>query len=911
MLLMVMMIVTLVPNVGGIGKAYAETDTITRVDISTKDPLPEKIYVNGTVKHPEFVIDSVTSSLETVGKDDLELIMDDYSGWCYSYKFGDKTDWVHYGEDGVQNLFFTSGESRLMVDIWVNKGGVVFTEDTEFYLNGKKMDFYKAYDSSTDYVGYFSYIAEDIKYVPGTIAITYDADKVFPTTRMTGREVSVQFLRYITCNTDDTIGPDDRWYVFDATTTPKLNYASKYTCLVKKDGDEYIPLHESDELLTNDAEYYWCFNIEENDDYDYIFNTESLPYVTVNGTSVDVDVRWGSQSPEGDLYVYAPASLNETGDISPLSISVFPKGAAVQKGKSRTFTATVFATTNHDVIWSVSDNLSTDTTIDPYAGTLTVAVDETASSVKITATSVLDSSVKDEIDVNIVDDEVGIDSVTIIGNKEYYYTGDKAILWAEVTGHDYHDVTWELFGAVSEETKFTSISDTAAELKIADDETSDSIIVRATSKADFTKSYDYKVPLMPHPYVESPINIKYEASWFKLTEDKTGREITSEFRKSITSPFRTTDMDGAQWYVYGDFRDETNYTTLVRKDDPNSWDVVKLNVDDNKLDPNGEYYLWFNIEVSYPYVWKDKGDTSALPTVYVNGKLADHAVWGDDVEVYVKVDVMKDLSGAKIADIPDQTYTGTYIDPAAKVTLNGKTLVRETDYTVSYQNNVDVGTAKMIVEGKGAYTGKIYKEFTIKPRSIKNTSATLSASSYTYNGSVKKPTVTVKDKIDGTAKKLVAGTDFTVTIKNSSGKTVSSPKSVGQYTVQIKGKGNYTGTTTKTFKINPKGTTLKAPSNYTVGKTYVTVKWNTQTEKMSTARITGYQVMLATNSKFTKGKKTVTIAGYSKSSNKVTGLKGGKKYYVKIRTYKEVKVDGKTVKLYSPWSKSKTVTTKQ
>ena len=130
-------------------------------------------------------------------------------------------------------------------------------------------------------------------------------------------------------------------------------------------------------------------------------------------------------------------------------------------------------------------------------------------------------------------------------------------------------------------------------------------------------------------------------------------------------------------------------------------------------------------------------------------------------------------------------------------------------------------------------------------------------------------------------------------------------------TVQIKGKGNYTGTTTKTFKINPKGTTLKAPSNYTVGKTYVTVKWNTQTEKMSTARITGYQVMLATNSKFTKGKKTVTIAGYSKSSNKVTGLKGGKKYYVKIRTYKEVKVDGKTVKLYSPWSKSKTVTTKQ
>ena len=76
--------------------------------------------------------------------------------------------------------------------------------------------------------------------------------------------------------------------------------------------------------------------------------------------------------------------------------------------------------------------------------------------------------------------------------------------------------------------------------------------------------------------------------------------------------------------------------------------------------------------------------------------------------------------------------------------------------------------------------------------------------------------------------------------------------------------------------------------------------------KMSKSRITGYQIQLATNSKFTKGKKTVTVKGYKKVSKKVTKLKGKKKYYVRVRTYKTVS----GVKYYAPWSKSKTVKTR-
>jgi len=53
------------------------------------------------------------------------------------------------------------------------------------------------------------------------------------------------------------------------------------------------------------------------------------------------------------------------------------------------------------------------------------------------------------------------------------------------------------------------------------------------------------------------------------------------------------------------------------------------------------------------------------------------------------------------------------------------------------------------------------------------------------------------------------------------------------------------------------------------------------------------------------------VSGYSNVSKKVTGLKGGKKYYVRVRTYKTLKVSGKNVKHCSVWSNVKSTTTKK
>ena len=70
--------------------------------------------------------------------------------------------------------------------------------------------------------------------------------------------------------------------------------------------------------------------------------------------------------------------------------------------------------------------------------------------------------------------------------------------------------------------------------------------------------------------------------------------------------------------------------------------------------------------------------------------------------------------------------------------------------------------------------------------------------------------------------------------------------------------------------------------------------------------VSGFQIQCATNSKFTKGKKTVTVSGGSSTAKNVTGLKKKTKYYVRVRAY--TKKNGKTV--YSNWSTVKNIKTK-
>ena len=164
----------------------------------------------------------------------------------------------------------------------------------------------------------------------------------------------------------------------------------------------------------------------------------------------------------------------------------------------------------------------------------------------------------------------------------------------------------------------------------------------------------------------------------------------------------------------------------------------------------------------------------------------------------------------------------------------------------------------------------------------------LSADTYVYSGSAKTPSVSVKDTH---RQALEQGEDYTVSYQ-------AGRKNVGRYAVKITLMGCYEGEQTMYFTINPKSTSL---STLTAAKKGFNAKWKKQSPQTS-----GYQIMYATNSKFTSGKKTVTVSSNKTTSKKITKLKTKKKYYVKVRTYKKV---GST-KYYSSWSKAKTVKTK-
>ncbi|MGN0532876.1 MAG: fibronectin type III domain-containing protein [Eubacterium sp.] len=194
--------------------------------------------------------------------------------------------------------------------------------------------------------------------------------------------------------------------------------------------------------------------------------------------------------------------------------------------------------------------------------------------------------------------------------------------------------------------------------------------------------------------------------------------------------------------------------------------------------------------------------------------------------------------------------------------------------------------------------GKIVKTCTVCKKTVSTTvipkasSVKLSATSYTYNGKVKTPSVTVKDSKGKTLKK---NTDYTVSYAKGR-------KSVGKYAVKITFKGNYSGTKTLYFYVKPKATSISSVSG---GSKKFTVKW-----KKQATQTTGYQIQYSTNSKFSKAK-TVTVGKNSTTSKTVSKLSAKKKYYVRVRTYKTVKINGKATKIYSSWSKAKAVTTKK
>jgi len=224
---------------------------------------------------------------------------------------------------------------------------------------------------------------------------------------------------------------------------------------------------------------------------------------------------------------------------------------------------------------------------------------------------------------------------------------------------------------------------------------------------------------------------------------------------------------------------------------------------------SGKVYVGGNFESDTSKITFGSGNTiymngTAPQTVKLtNRKKIYNLVLGQDISKY-----NSDIANYAVNLVTNQTritadavtlsassyvYDGTAKQPSVTVKVGSKTLTKGTDYTAVYSDNTAAGTAYVTIRGMGAYTGSVTKNFTISKKSISNLTMNLSQTSYTYDGTAKKPKVTVKDG----SRTLVSGTDYSVSYSNNT--------NAGTASVTVTGKGNYTGTASLSFRIVKKG----------------------------------------------------------------------------------------------------------
>lgn len=245
-------------------------------------------------------------------------------------------------------------------------------------------------------------------------------------------------------------------------------------------------------------------------------------------------------------------------------------------------------------------------------------------------------------------------------------------------------------------------------------------------------------------------------------------------------------------------------------------------------------------------------------------------------------------------------YTGSPICPQEYVfDKNGTPLTKNVDYTVSYSDNVESGLGKVTINGLDKYWGmSSTRSFNIIPAKAKSLKAKSSTGktitvSWADNGA---SGYTIQVYKNG--KWVNADTSYTnsYTIKNLS--------PVKKYKVRVKpfetiNRVNYNGSNSTAITAYTSPDKVKLSSAAKSGSA-INTKW----KKVS---CDGYQVQYSTSSSMKKAK-TIKVNKAKTVSRKISGLKRGKKYYVRVRAYKKIKTSsGKTKYYYGEWSSKKTV----
>lgn len=298
----------------------------------------------------------------------------------------------------------------------------------------------------------------------------------------------------------------------------------------------------------------------------------------------------------------------------------------------------------------------------------------------------------------------------------------------------------------------------------------------------------------------------YYLSYYTPTLGYRYNTATGEYEKISGFVIKGAKGSSAKWYA------EENEITFEEQKDLCDYDISLSNT---YYDYTG-YAIKPVVVVEREYyddeTYEYKTDTLAKGTDYtvsyknnINAGTATVTVKGKNgITGTVTLDFYIEAISIFDADVSlDEYYHycgGKPVQPKPIVTYNGKTLVEGEDYTLSYDDDGEIGYAYVIITGINGYDGSLYEDYYIDTAPISNAAVTLSKTSYTYSGSACKPIPTVK--FNG------------VTLKKDTHYTVSYSSNINAGTAKVTVTGDgyyYSGTVVKTFKINP-----KTPSSVTV-----------------------------------------------------------------------------------------------
>lgn len=303
-------------------------------------------------------------------------------------------------------------------------------------------------------------------------------------------------------------------------------------------------------------------------------------------------------------------------------------------------------------------------------------------------------------------------------------------------------------------------------------------------------------------------------------------------------------------------------------------------------------------EEAMGHYW-DKGEVTKQPTAHEPGTRVYTCTHCDET-MTEEIPPLEPEPAAKISlkdcvvtMAHDQhVYTGKE-HPAKVIVMHGDTVLKKgRDYTVAYENNLNPGTAKVILTGIGEYTDHIKTKFEIVPAKVKNLKATNTANSVDLKWDAAAGAKEYEIyRWKGHEWKLVA------TVSKTKWSDTSAAKHEGNYAYRVCGKcDSHVGKTVKVSTYHLRQIKINSLKN--TGASKMTVSWK------HTAHSTGYEIYYSTSKDF-KTRKVIKIPEDHHMERVISKLTKGKTYYVKVRSYR-TKAD-KSHTWYSAWSDVKSV----